>query len=451
MTQWTHNDPALTKEVEAFVARVLRKTGIPAISLEVYADGKHARVCAGRLSAADSAPMLPEARFRIGSVAKALVSIVALELADTGGLNLEAPLCAYLPELAATSKGREIRVRHLLSHTSGYQPPDLRADSLDAGSSWPEFLALFAAAPMLFRPGSVFNYHDFDHFILDQLLTRLQQRSTLELARSMIFGPLRLEADPLESGGPQVTGHEWDAMSRLFRPQHPASGAPVQSLSDVSLSVPDLTRLAVALLGGAGDQVLDPLVTLLARTQVVELPSCVQQVWQQQMPASYGYGFAHYANGSLGHPGSGPGQCCALRFHPERRIAIAVGLNARVLHVRDGIVDSVLHLLGKAGEPAQPPMPPPGTTFRANELTGSYVGARNGPCLSVREEAGGPVLTVTPGSPGARREHEFLLDVQRQMVLRHGGSTARVPVCFFREPETGTPCLMLGWRAYKRV
>jgi CubicO group peptidase (beta-lactamase class C family) len=448
MTQRMHDDPALTKEIEAFVARVLKKTRVPAISLEVYTDGGYTRVCTGRFSAADSAPMLPEARFRIGSLAKVLISVVALELAAAGRLNLEAPLCAYLPELASTAKGQEIQVRHLLSHTSGYQPPDLRADSSGAGASWGEFLARFVEAPMLFRPGTVFNYHNFDHLILDQLLTRLQERPTLELARSMIFVPIRLEADPLESGGIRVTGHDWDTASRQFRPQHTASNAPVLSLSDVTLSVADLTRLAAALLG---NEVSDLRGTLLARIQVVELPRCTQQVWQQQMPASYGYGFARYTNGFLGHPGSALGQCCALCFDPERHTAIAVGLNARALHVRDGIVDSVLRLLGKNSEPAQLTMPPPDTTLRATELTGSYVGARNGTCLSVREEAGGPVLTVTNGSTGARREREFLLDVQQQRVMRHGGRVARVPVCFFREPQTGTPCLMLGWRAYKRI
>lgn len=444
----TDYDPALAQEIQALVTRALQRSRIPAISLEVRTATDCIRVYA---SAADSVPLPRDARFGIGSVAKLLVGMVAVKLACSGKLDLEASVGDYLPELTASAKGREIRVRHLLSHTSGYQPPALRIDVTSAESCWPEFLPHFLAAPMLFRPGSVFNYHDFDLLILDRLLMRLAGRTTLELARTLIFTPLGFDLEPSDSSdGVAVTGHEWDNRLRQFQALPPITRGAAQSLYDLTLSVPQMTSLADALMGGTA--ILNEAAMYLNRMQVVPLPHRPQAAWQRQFPISYGYGVARYKNESLGHPGSAEGQCCALRFHPERHIAIAIGLNARMLSVRDGIIDSIVRLFPQEA----PESLRPGTAFSSHagispgELAGIYVGSRDGPRLRIREESGNTLLTIEH-STIADSAREFLLDVQQQRLQPLNGGAVRVPICFFREPETGTPCLMFGWRAYKQI
>jgi hypothetical protein len=87
----------------------------------------------------------------------------------------------------------------------------------------------------------------------------------------------------------------------------------------------------------------------------------------------------------------------------------------------------------------------------ASELAGVYVGPLDGPRLVIREESGSTVLTIMHSPNAFHSGREFLLDVQQQRLQRRSGGAARVPFGFFREPETGTPCLMLGWRAYKQI
>lgn len=61
--------------------------------------------------------------FRIGSISKTFTYLEALKLIDAGRLDLDAPVNDYLPEdLALADDGYPpVRIRHLLTHTAGYE------------------------------------------------------------------------------------------------------------------------------------------------------------------------------------------------------------------------------------------------------------------------------------------------------------------------------------------
>lgn len=69
------------------------------------------------------APITTDMHFRIGSNTKTFVGTLILQLADSGRVNLDAPVNTYLgPEMSAYMSaydGSRITVRHLLNHTSG--------------------------------------------------------------------------------------------------------------------------------------------------------------------------------------------------------------------------------------------------------------------------------------------------------------------------------------------
>jgi CubicO group peptidase (beta-lactamase class C family) len=54
----------------------------------------------------------------VWSTTKTMTALCALILADSGGIDLHAPVARYWPEFAAGGKGG-VEVRHLLGHTSG--------------------------------------------------------------------------------------------------------------------------------------------------------------------------------------------------------------------------------------------------------------------------------------------------------------------------------------------
>lgn len=66
-------------------------------------------------------PVTPDTLFRIASTTKLLVGTAILRLVESGTLDLDAPVSAYLPWFHFSQPGMEdqITLRHLLSHTSG--------------------------------------------------------------------------------------------------------------------------------------------------------------------------------------------------------------------------------------------------------------------------------------------------------------------------------------------
>ncbi len=76
------------------------------------------------------------------STTKPMTSLAALVLVDRGELDLDANVAAYWPEFAARGKS-EIKVRHLLSHTSGVSGWD-QPVTIDDVYDWDKSTAMLA-------------------------------------------------------------------------------------------------------------------------------------------------------------------------------------------------------------------------------------------------------------------------------------------------------------------
>ncbi|MDK3255016.1 serine hydrolase domain-containing protein [Blastococcus capsensis] len=93
----------------------------------------------------------------VWSTTKCVVALAALVLVERGELDLDAPVGDYWPEFCAKGK-KDVRVRHLLSHTSGVsgweQPFSIR-DMYD----WPSATERLAQQRPWWEPGTASGYH----------------------------------------------------------------------------------------------------------------------------------------------------------------------------------------------------------------------------------------------------------------------------------------------------
>lgn len=117
-------------------------------------------------------PMRPDAIFRLASVTKPIVAATALALVERGRISLDDPVTKWLPDFRPKLRdgtSPEIRIRQLLSHTTGLaygsQLPDdpyIRAKisgGLDApGLGWEENQRRLVSAPLYFAPGTAWRY-----------------------------------------------------------------------------------------------------------------------------------------------------------------------------------------------------------------------------------------------------------------------------------------------------
>src|SRR5438034_6235038 len=179
------------------------------------------------------APMTPEAIFRIASMTKPVTSVAAMMLAEEGRLEIAAPVANYLPEFAEMTVGIERRkaqramtVQDLLRHTSGLtyaQFGDTPVQMvwrdtklMDEGQTNAELVAKLARLPLLFEPGTTWEY-SMSTDVLGRVVEVVSGNSLAEFFAGRICGPLGLADTGFAAAGERA--------GRLAEPQlDPASG-----------------------------------------------------------------------------------------------------------------------------------------------------------------------------------------------------------------------------------
>src|SRR5271156_1326458 len=105
--------------IDAAVNQVLSSTKVPSASIAIVKDGRIAYLQAYGLARL-TPPMeaTPQMQYAIGSISKQFTVSAVLLLVQEGKLTLEDPVSKFLPDL---TRAKEVTIRMLLSHTSGYQ------------------------------------------------------------------------------------------------------------------------------------------------------------------------------------------------------------------------------------------------------------------------------------------------------------------------------------------
>lgn len=164
----------------------------------------------------DGDPIRPDQRFRIGSVTKAFVATVALQLYDEGLVDLDAPAAAYLSE-PAMPEG--VTVRQLLGHTSGapeYVGHEVYWERVRGSPTVTltlrDILNFIRHDPPLFEPGARWSYSNTNYIFLGLLIEAVTGEEVAAALRDRVVGPLGLEDTyPAgdEDGPPVVQAPIW--------------------------------------------------------------------------------------------------------------------------------------------------------------------------------------------------------------------------------------------------
>lgn len=445
---------SLREDLQPLLGRILKQTGIPGISVALSARGDRCHVHAGVVEVGGSRPIDRQTRFDTGCVMKWLLAIVALELAKRGRLDLSAPIGEYLPELAASRRGKTVHVRHLLSHTSGYQGLDLM-DPATRGLSWHDFVAYLDRARQFFSPGTVFNYEHSETAILSRVLERISSQAVKRSIGDIVLGPLNIGSRSFECGSNEAIcarRHVYDRTSRAFL----VSGAPVQSelwrrvFPGCTLTPDELVTIAEALMrAGSGDSPRSAALSAETLRQMqhpaVELPRCVGGPLSESMPRAFGTGAAILRGGILGNSGMSHGQCFGLRFDPRAQAAVAVGINAMLPHIRDLILNSVQGYLSGLGHGSADDS---ALTYDLAAFQGLYRGSGS---QSVAAEIHGDSLDCAISSRYTRRPLRATVSVDEGGRLSLRCPAPHLVLGFFESRAGRETGLMLGLSAFKRV
>ena len=139
-------------------------------------------------------PNGPDVRYPIASLSKQFTAVLVLMEVEKGTISLDSTVSHYLPDYPK-ARGERIRIRHLLSHSSGLTevPLEVYFDPRPEAEEASWVVKTHASGELQFEPGSSFAYTNADYHVLQAILERVTNRSFADLLRESIVEPLGLE------------------------------------------------------------------------------------------------------------------------------------------------------------------------------------------------------------------------------------------------------------------
>ena len=192
---------ALLRPAYTVVENAITDKAFPGATLAVGNKDKVAIHAFGNLSYDANSPAVDvRTMYDIASLTKVVVTTTLVAKLVEGdfpvGLDLDAKVERYLPELAADPNAKDIEwrhrvtVRHLMTHTSGLPP---FKEYWRTSTSKQETLRRIFIEPLDYEPGTKEVYSDLGIILTAEIIERLTGRPLDELAKTYIFGPLGMK------------------------------------------------------------------------------------------------------------------------------------------------------------------------------------------------------------------------------------------------------------------
>jgi CubicO group peptidase (beta-lactamase class C family) len=250
------------EEFDGYIEANLKKLNAPGAAL-VIVEGERIIHTAGFGSTGpQGGTPTDETPFFIGSLTKSFTALAVMQLAETGRIDLDAPVQRYLPwfTLADAGAAARITVRHLLNQTSGIPqiPGMLNLANFDAapGAAEEQAVALASVKP-LYPAGSTFEYSNINYNLLGLVVEAASGETYAGYIREHIFTPLNMQRSHTSKAAARqdglAVGHrQWFG----FPAPVPEMPVPQGSLASGQLiaSAGDLGRYLSAQLNGGSYQ-----------------------------------------------------------------------------------------------------------------------------------------------------------------------------------------------------
>ena len=188
-------DPALRAQIDRIAAGVMEQRGVPSASVAVVKGGKLVYTHAyGKAHIDPDKPATPDMRYSIGSVSKQFTAAAILLLQQDGKLSLDDPVGKYVPGL---TRGDEVTIRQILSHTSGYQdywPEDYLMTPMMKPTTAQQIIDTWAKKPLDFEPGTQWQYSNTNYVIAGMIVEKVSGQKLMDFLGEHIFRPLGMKS-----------------------------------------------------------------------------------------------------------------------------------------------------------------------------------------------------------------------------------------------------------------
>lgn len=298
-------------------------------------------------------PVCADTLFRVGSVSKPLTSAGIGVLVDEGALDLDAPIQTYVPDFP--THDTPITVRLLSGHLAGirHYRGDSEVYSRQHYDSVHDSLALFQDDPLLFEPGTRYEYSSFGWNLIGAAIEGASGTDFGTFMHDHVFEPLDMTHTLLDDSTQTIPNRATD-YDRVGR----GDAAPSRTV-DLSNRWPsggflstaeDLVRFGGGLL--CGDLLSQETVDLLWTPQTTS----------DGEETAYGMGWEVIPGDSFGwsrvvlHTGAVVGGSSLILIIPDQQLTLAITMN--------------VGLIAYNGDVPAPPPPALALPFIPGTLTG---------------------------------------------------------------------------------
>lgn len=193
------------RQLDDFILEGMRRTHLASVAIALVSKGEvvYQRGYGSR-DLETGLPATPRTLYGIGSITKSFTAIALLQLQEKGLLSLEDPVSRYL-DFHLKPKGKDILIRHFLSHTSGI-PALAYAEALighaqHSGDPYlpigsPQDLIAFMADAekwAVAEPGERWLYLNEGYALLGEIIAKVSGQAYEDYVRDHILRPLGME------------------------------------------------------------------------------------------------------------------------------------------------------------------------------------------------------------------------------------------------------------------
>ncbi len=328
--------PSQTAAIDAAATQALAATGVPAASIAVVRDGAIVYTHAYGQQRAGQ-PATVEARYKIASISKQFTAAAILLLAEDGKLSLDDPVSKYLPDL---TRARDVKVRQLLSHTSGYRdywPQDFMFVDMQAPATPGHILDKWAKQPLDFEPGARWQYSNTGYVAAGQIVEKVSGQPLMAFLKARIFDRLDMHVVDQDTGltSADPLGYQRFAIGPVRIESQPAPGW-LYAAGGLAMTASDLARWDISVI----DQSVMKPASYAEQQRAVLLTNGTS--------SNYGLGVdveTVKGHRRISHGGEAAGYLSGNRIYPDEKAAIVVLDNADFGNAQTAIADAIEKVL----------------------------------------------------------------------------------------------------------
>ena len=185
--------PDVKSRVDDAVDQVVKSTGVPSASVGIVQGGRI--VYTQAFGDARLKPRLPATAamsYPVGSISKQFTATCILLLQQDGKLTLDDPIAKWFPAL---TRAKEVTLRQILSHTSGYEdyaPQDYTIPAWMHPTDPAALVAEWAGKPLDFDPGTQWQYSNTNFVLAALIVEKASGMTYWDFLKQRVLTPLGL-------------------------------------------------------------------------------------------------------------------------------------------------------------------------------------------------------------------------------------------------------------------